>query len=148
MTQGLLVTQDVRRVVGEHDRLRYLLAQVEAAFGRTEPRRGSGPDVVAARLDGLRGPLRAHFEEEDRAGLLERVRESAPEHAAACAQLRGEHQSLIGLLDSLRSASPLERRGAVWLREVQRFVRELVDHEAQETDLFHRALDGPLASVD
>jgi hypothetical protein len=50
MTQGLSVTQAVRRVVGEHDHLRGLLSQVEAAFGRSEPHAGSGPDVVAARL--------------------------------------------------------------------------------------------------
>ena len=35
MTQGLSVAQAVRRTVGaEHDKLRRLLAQVEAAFGR------------------------------------------------------------------------------------------------------------------
>ncbi len=148
MTQGPSVTQAVRRVVGEHDHLRRLLAQVEAAFGRTEPRAGSGPDVVAVRLDGLRGPLRAHFEEQEHTGLLDRIRERAPEHTDACARLRQEHQTLIHLLDSLRSASPMERRGPIWLREVRRFLDELVGHEARETDLLHHALGDSLSITD
>ncbi len=148
MTQGLSVTQAARRVVGEHDRLRGLLAQVEAAFGRSEPHAGSGPDVVAARLDTLRGPLQAHFDESERAGVFDGILERAPQHARTCARLRKEHQSLIRLLDSLRTASPLERRGAIWPREVRRFVEELVRHEAHETDLLNGALDESVSLAD
>ncbi len=135
------VAQTVRRVTGEHDHLRRLFAQVEAAFGCSEPRAGAGPDVVAARLDGLRGALHAHFEEEERAGLLNAIEERAPQHAADCAQLREEHLRLIRLLDELRAATPVERRGPVWLREVRRFLDSLSRHESQEADLLH-ALDG------
>jgi hemerythrin-like domain-containing protein len=148
MTLGLSVTQAARRVVGEHDHLRRLLAQVEAAFGRPEPHAGSGPDVVAARLDTLRGPLRAHFDESERAGVFDRIQERAPQHAKTCARLRTEHQSLIYLLDSLRTASPLERRGPIWPREVRRFVDELVRHEVLETDLLNGALDESLSAAD
>lgn len=148
MTQGLSVTQAARRVVGEHDHLRRLLAQVEAAFGRTEPHAGSGPDVVAARLDTLRGPLRAHFDESERSGVFERIQECAPRHARTCARLRKEHQLLIRLLDSLRTASPLERRGPVWPREVRRFVEQLVRHEARETDLLNGTLDASMSAVE
>ncbi len=148
MTQGLSVTQAVRRVVGEHDHLRRLLAQVEAAFGRAEPHAGSGPDVVAARLDTLRGPLRAHFDESERAGVFERIQECTPQHARTCARLRKEHQLLIRLLDSLRTASPLERRGPIWPREVRRFVEQLVRHEARETALLNGALDESMSAVE
>jgi hemerythrin-like domain-containing protein len=148
MTQGLSVTQAARRVVGEHDHLRGLLAQVEAAFGRSKPHAGSGPDVVAARLDTLRGPLQAHFDESERAGVFARIQERAPKHARTCARLQKEHQSLIRLLDALRTASPLERRGAIWPREVRRFVEELVRHEARETDLLNGALDESLSVAD
>jgi hemerythrin-like domain-containing protein len=148
MTQGLSVTQVARRVVDEHDDLRRLLAQVEAAFGRPEPHAGSGPDVVAARLDTLRGPLRAHFDETERAGVFERIQERAPQHAHTCARLRKEHQSLIHLLDALRTASPLERRGQIWPREVRRFVAELVRHEARETALLNGALGELLSLAD
>lgn len=144
-TQGPSVTQAARKLVGEHDHLRRLLLQIEAAFGRAEPRAGSGPDVVAARLDTLRGPLRAHFDESERAGIFERIQERAPEHAPLCARLRREHQTLIHLLDVLRAASPVERRGPVWVREVRRFIEELVGHEALETDLINGALQAPAA---
>ncbi len=148
MAQGLSVTQAVRRVVGEHDHLRRLLAQVQTAFGRAEPHAGSGPDVVAARLDTLRGPLQAHFDESERTGVFEKIEECAPRHAPTCARLRKEHRSLIRLLDTLRSASPLERRGPGWPREVQRFVDELVRHEDRETDLLNGALEESLATAD
>jgi hemerythrin-like domain-containing protein len=140
MTQGLSVTQAARRAVGEHDRLRGLLAQVEAAFGRAQPHAGSGPDVVAARLDTLRGPLRAHFEESERAGVFDTIQHSSPQHAHACSLLRKEHQSLIRRLDSLRAAPPLERRGQIWPREVRHFVEELLQHEAREITLLNGTL--------
>jgi hypothetical protein len=138
------VAQTVRRVAGEHDHLRGLLAQVEAAFGRPEPRAGSGPDVVAARLDALRGPLRAQFEEEERAGLLEAIEECVPTHAADRARLRGEHLTLIRQLDSLRSASPIERRGPIWLREVRRFLGEVEGHERREAELLRGTFEGSI----
>ncbi len=148
MTQGLSVTQAARRAVGEHDLLRRLVSQVEAAFGRAAPDAGSGPDVVAARLDTLRGPLQAHFDESERAGVFDRIQEHTPRHRQACARLRKEHQRLILLLDSLRTASPLERRGPVWPREVRGFVDALLRHEARETALFSRTLDAPLSTLD
>jgi hypothetical protein len=79
---------------------------------------------------------------------FERIQERAPEHATTCARLRGEHQSLIRLLDSLRTASPLERRGPIWLRDVRRFVEELVRHEARETDLLSGTLDESMSAAD
>jgi hemerythrin-like domain-containing protein len=148
MTQGLSVTQAARRVVGEHEHLRRLLAQVEAAFGRAQPHAGSGPDVVAARLDTLRGPLQAHFDASEKAGVFERIQERVPKHARTCARLQKEHETLIHLLDSLRTASPLERRGATWPREVRRFVEELIRHEARETDLLNGALDEAVSLAD
>jgi hypothetical protein len=136
MTQGLSVAQITRRrTAGEHDKLRRLLAQVEAAFGRPEPRAASGPDVVAAGLDTLRGPLCAHFEEEERNGLFERIPVFGPQGPPEQARLRIEHQELIRDLDSLRSVSALERRGPQWLRDVRRFMEQLAGHESRETAL-------------
>jgi hemerythrin-like domain-containing protein len=139
MTQGLSVAQVARRAAVEHDKLRHLLAQVEAAFGRSEPRAGSGPDVVAARLDSLRGPLRAHFEDEERNGFLERLQEPGTEQELLTGSLRAEHQELIQDLDSLRFASPLERRGPMWLRDVRRFLDALAGHESREAALLDQA---------
>jgi len=136
------VRQAARTAASEHVNLRRLLSQVLGAFSRSVPRAGSGPDVVAARLDALRGPLHAHFEEEERAGLFEQIEERAPEHASACERLRREHTSLLGRLDTLRAASPVERRGPTWGREVRSFVDELSGHETRESDLLSRTLDG------
>ncbi len=148
MAQGYSVVQAARTAVGEARHLRRLLAQVEAAFSRAVPRAGSGPDVVAARLDTLRGPLGAHFDEEERAGLFEQIEERAPEHSGVCARLKEEHQSLLRRLDLLRSASPVERRGPTWTREVRHFLDELVGHESCETSLLSQAFDDPIAAAD
>jgi hypothetical protein len=142
------VTHAARTAVSEHVTLRQLLGRVIAAFGGPTALGAGGPDVVAARLDALRGPLAAHFDEEERAGLFEQIEERAPEHASACTVLRRQHQRLVQRLDALRRATPLERRGPAWTREVRSLVEEIAGHEAVETDLLTRALDGGTAAGD
>jgi hypothetical protein len=137
-----------RNAVREQQALRALLAQVEAAFVRSPPRTGSGPDVVAARLDTLRGPLQAHFDEEERARLFETIEEHAPEHASACARLRDEHRTLLERLDRLRVENPEGRRGGGWAGDVRRFLDDIQAHEDREADLLQRALDGGAAAED
>jgi len=148
MGQALAIPRAALTAAAEHRRLRALLAQVEGAFGRSLPRAATGPDVVAAGLDTLRGPLRAHFEEEERAHLYEEIEERAPEQAPVCARLRGEHDGLIRRLDSLRTASPEARRGPTWAREVRAFLADLAGHEDRETDLLTRTLDGSIGALD
>ncbi|HVO12016.1 MAG TPA: hemerythrin domain-containing protein [Vicinamibacteria bacterium] len=142
------VTHAARAAVSEHDSLHQLLRRVVAAFGGPTSLGAGGPDVVAARLDALRGPLAAHFDEEERAGLFEEIEERAPEHASTCTSLRRAHQRLLQRLDTLRRASPLERRGPAWTREVRSLVDEIYRHEASETDLLTRALDDGTAAAD
>jgi hypothetical protein len=148
MNQPPSISHSARMAASEHVNLRQLLAQVIAAFGRPSPHPGSGPDVVAARLDTLRGPLRAHFDEEERAGLFEQIEESAPEQAPTCDRLRREHRSLLHRLDQLRSASPVERRGPSWGREVRSLVEELGRHETRESEILTRAIDGSTPAAD
>jgi hypothetical protein len=148
MTEPPVAPRAARTAVGEHRRLRELLAQVEDAFERPSPRAGIGPDVVAARLDALRGPLRAHFEEEERGRLFEEIEERSPEQAPLCARLRAEHASILRRLDGLRAASPEGRRGPAWGRDVRSFLADLAGHEEVETELLTRTLDGSVAAVD
>jgi hypothetical protein len=148
MANAFVVPRAALTAAQEHHRLRELLALVESAFGRAAPQAASGPDVVAARLDTLRGPLRAHFEEEERARLFEEIEERAPEQAPACSRLRGEHEGLIRRLDTLRSASPEARRGPTWGRDVRAFLADLHGHEQRETDLLTRTLDGSIGALD
>jgi len=148
MGHALAIPRAALTAAEEHRRLRALLAQVEGAFGKGAPRAATGPDVVAAGLDTLRGPLGAHFEEEERAHLFEEIEERAPEQAPTCARLRGEHQGLIRRLDRLRETSPEERRGPTWAREVRAFLADLTGHEERETDLLTRTLDGSIGALD
>jgi hypothetical protein len=156
MTPAPVVPRAVRTAVrtaagtaaGEHRRLRELLAQVEDAFARPSPRAGSGPDVVAARLDSLRGPLGAHFEEEERGRLFEEIEERAPEQAPLCGRLRAEHAGLLRRLDSLRTASPESRRRPEWGHDVRALLADLAGHEETETELLTRTLDGSIAAAD
>ena len=148
MAQAPVLPRVVRNVVAEHHALRALLAEVAGAFSRTLPHASSGPDVVAARLDTLRGPLAAHFEEEERARLFEEIEEQAPEQAPACARLRSEHQALVRRLDALRAASPEARRGPTWVHDVHSLLDDVASHEERETDLLMRTLDGSTAALD
>lgn len=131
-----------RNAFRQQRQLRSLLSQVEAAFVRSPARTGAGPDVVAARLDHLRGQLKALFDEEERALLFETIEAHAPEHGTACTRLRSEHGLLVSRLDSLRIASPEGRRGGGWVIQVRAFLDDLAAHEEREADLLQRALDG------
>ena len=142
------VVRAARAAVDEHLNLKRLVGQVEAAFSRPEPQASRGPDVVAARLDALRGPLRAHFDEEERAGLFEQIERDAPEHATLCARLRDEHETILRRLDTLRTASPLDRRRPPWITEVRHLLDEVHGHETREADLLTRALDGSTPAAD
>jgi hypothetical protein len=148
MAYAPVLPRAARNVVEEHRALRTLLADVERAFARPSPHAASGPDVVAARLDMLRGPLGAHFEEEERAGLFEQIEERAPDQAPACSRLRGEHEGLIRRLDALRTASPEARRRPTWTHDVRVFLEDLSGHEERETELLTRTLDGSIGAPD
>jgi hypothetical protein len=148
MTNPPAVADAARAAAREHRRLRALLDQVERAFARTSPRTGSGPDVVAARLDTLRGPLGAHFDEEERARLFEQIEEKSPEQAPVCSRLRDEHRTLLVRLDELRAASPEGRRGGVWAGKVRHLLDDLLSHEKSEAELLLRALDGGFPAED
>lgn len=128
-------------IAEEHRMLRSLLAEIEGALKGRTPRRNSGLDVVAVRLDTLRGPLGAHFDEEERAGLFERIEQRAPDQATACARLKSEHEGLLGRLDELRAVPPEGRRGAEWTRGVKTFLDQLADHEERETELLRQSVD-------
>jgi hypothetical protein len=148
MGQALIVSRAAQTAAEEHRRLRALVALVEGAFGRPQPRALTGPDAVAAGLDTLRGPLTAHFEEEERAHLYEGIEELAPEQAPVCARLKGEHEALIRRLDTLRTASPEARRGPTWSHDVRALLDDLAVHEDRESDLLTRTLDGSIAAAD
>jgi len=148
VTNPPAIASIARNAVREQVALRVLLAEVEAAFVRSPPRTGSGPDVVAARLDTLRGPLRAHFDEEERQHLFETIEAHAPEHASACARLRDEHRTLLQRLDGLRQSTPVGRRGGSWMTNVRRFLADVLNHEDREAELLQRALDGGTPAED
>lgn len=148
MIQPPSISYSAHTAASERVNLRQLLAQVIAAFGRPSPHPGCGPDVVAAQLDTLRGPLRAHFDEEERAGLFEQIEEDAPEQAPQCDRLRRDHRNLLHRLDTLRSASPVERRGPTWGREVRAFVDDLARHETRESEVLNRAIDNSTQAAD
>ena len=142
MTNPPAIATVARNAVREQVALRALLDGVEAAFVRSPPRTGSGPDVVAARLDTLSGPLRAHFEEIESSGILERIEELFPDRAELCVRLRREHRGLLQQLDRLRTAGAIERRGGWWSAEVRALVEELTRHEAREASLVDALGDG------
>jgi hypothetical protein len=135
-------------IAEEHRMLSSLLGEIESALKGRTPRRNSGLDVVAVRLDTLRGPLGAHFDEEERAGLFEKIEERVPDQAPACARLKSEHQGLLGRLDELRAVPPEGRRGAEWTRGVKRFLEQLAEHEERETELLTGSLDEPGGAPD
>jgi hypothetical protein len=142
------VATAARNAFRQQAQLRSLLTQMEKAFVRSPARTGAGPDVIAARLDHLRGQLQALFDEEERALLFETIEAHAPEHGTDCTRLREEHRVLVTRHDGLRIASPEGRRGGGWFMQVRQFLDDLVKHEDREAELLQRALDGGTSQAD
>jgi hypothetical protein len=148
MTALPTVASSARSVIDQHRELRSLLAEVESALAARGRRTAGGPDVVAARLDILRGRLAAHFGEEERAGLFDQIVQRDPGEARACHRLLAEHGLLLRRLDEIRSADPEARRRPAWGGAVRRLLDELVGHESRENELLTRALDGSVGALD
>jgi len=142
------VVSSARSVIHEHRELHVLLGEVEAALAPPSPQATGGPDVVAARLDVLRGRLAAHFGEEEKAGLFDQIVEQDPAEATECSRLLGEHGDLLHRLDDLRAADPEARRRPTWVSAVRRFLDELCGHESRENEVLTRALDGSAGAPD
>jgi hypothetical protein len=132
----------------DHRALHAVIAEIQSALDVGRARRATGPDVVAAGLDQLRGRLGAHFDEEERAGLFQQIVDLAPDQAHACARLRGEHVSLLARLDELRATRPEARRSAAWGAGVRALLDQLNGHEALENELLTRVLDNSVQAQD
>ena len=149
MANAPVLPRVVRNVVEEHRALRALLAEVERAFARPSPHAASGPDVVAARLDTLRGPLGAHFEEEERARAVRGDRGARPRPGA---RLLPPPRRARGAHPPARRAARVEPRspgaGPTWTHDVRAFLDDLSGHEERETDLLTRTLDGSIGALD
>lgn len=148
MTPAQSLVSPSRLALSEHSALHALLDEVKAALFAREPHVHGGPDVVAARLDVLRGRLAAHFAGEESAGLFRQILELAPQRERLCSRLRGEHQGLLQRLDSLCAAAPESRRQADWGAGVRSVLDDLASHERHENDLIQEAFEAPNAAQD
>jgi hypothetical protein len=148
MTAPPTVVSSARSVIDAQRELRFLLSEVEFALAARDPHPAGGPDVVAARLDILRGRLAAHFGEEERAGLFDQIVQQAPGEAHECHRLLDEHAVLLHRLDDLRTADPEARRRPAWSGAVRRLLDELSGHESRENEVLTRALDGSVGALD
>ena len=142
------VAPSMRPLIAEHRALRAALADLKAALSPRDPNTQGGPDVVAARLDVLRGRIAVHFATEERSGLFEQIVERAPEQAHTCQRLREEHEAVLRQLDDLRAFGPEARRAPEWARGVRSLLSELAAHEARENELIARVLDGSAGAGD
>lgn len=141
MDQPISTSPTPLSTLRERPNLGRLLAQVTAAFGRAQPVAFSGPDVVAARLDTLWGPLRAYFEEIEKSGILGRIQERAPHQGELFGHLRREHGSVLQQLDRLRSAGAIERRSGWWSSEVQALIEHVTHLVTREAKLLAEATE-------
>lgn len=137
-----------RLAAGDHHAVHSVVAEIRSALGGRDPRPATGPDVVAARLDQLRGQLSALYEEEERAGLFEQIVSLAPDQTPTCAGLRAEHLDLVARIDDLRAARAEARRSPAWSVEVLALLEALRAHESRENELLVGVLDGSVEAQD
>jgi len=124
---------------GDHVVVDALVREIWAALAG-EGGLAAGLDLVAARLDQLRGRLSAQFDDEERADLFEQVALRLPRRRHECDRLRGDHRLLLGALDRLRAALPEARRDPAWGEGVRCFLADLADYEGLEERILIEAL--------
>jgi len=123
-----------RLPVGDHVVVDALVREIRAALAG-EGGLAAGLDLVAARLDQLRGRLSAHFDDEERAGLFEQVTIRLPRRRPDCERLRDDHRQLLGALDRLRAAREEARRDPAWGEGVRCLLAALADHAVLEDEI-------------
>jgi uncharacterized membrane protein YccC len=130
------------------------LERVEAALAARPPSEVSRAWLagLASQLQDLLPPLRAHFAYEEDAGLFERIEETWPETARACAHIRGEHGELLSRFERLRvdaTAGPADEDTLRRLvAEGRALLRSLAHHEESENELLLRSIDDAVAAQD
>ncbi len=124
----------------EHATLSIHVEHLEARLG-PDPGAGTAPagvDELLSSLEAFREQLLAHLSAEEQDGLLERAVEEAPHFDHRARGLRGEHDVLRELLETLvgEAAAGRWQRVRVGFAE---FCETLRDHEAAENELMQRA---------
>lgn len=127
----------------EHRALRETLAGLEQELARmpTPQAASSWCEAVSLHLRMLRAHLRSHFTREEKGGLLEEVRRSAPEQEAVCERLLHGHAELLGELDTLVTEAALCIEPVRWRGRLRELLQKLARHEEREDELLLRALD-------
>jgi hemerythrin-like domain-containing protein len=139
-------TQDiVTRIKDEHVELRSALRDIRGELERLLAERGPEHRVgkLGAMLRMFGAGLVHHFELEERGGLGESAEGLDPGSQRALAKLLEQHRDferrVARLLDSVQQ---VERGRAClpdgFVRELQDFLAELLEHESAENELFQR----------
>jgi len=125
---------------GDHAVVDALVREIEGALAG-EGGLAAGLDLVAARLDQLRGRLSAHFDDEERSGLFAQVAIRLPHRRTDCERLAAEHARLLAALDRLRAVRAEARRDPAWGEGVRSFLADLGSHESLEDQVLIEVLD-------
>jgi hypothetical protein len=91
---------------------------------------------IASRLEALEHQLAAHFDAEERSGLFGPFLEAFPRFSRPLERLRREHPAILAQTRALREACA---RGEDAARRVRALVASIRRHEAEETEILHRA---------
>lgn len=145
MPQTTSLDTPAGKTLAEHRALHALLADIEKEAGEAGGG-GAAAETLSSRLDRLRERLAAHFDDEEKSGLFEQIRELAPEQAHECAKLCDQHIGLLSQLDGLRGAEA--RATDNWTQGVRALLARLAEHESRENELLTRVLDGSVEAQD
>jgi hypothetical protein len=133
--------------VEENHRLLEVLAALER-LGLTPRESEDWRESIADRLDELGTRLGEHFREEEESGLFTSFPERYPRFALRLERLRNEHGEVLSQLHAIEVACDEEIPTAALAARVLALVSTLRRHEAEETEVVHRAACEDIGSVD
>jgi iron-sulfur cluster repair protein YtfE (RIC family) len=138
---------DCAQIRHEHQEICGLVA----ALYRTLAERHEPPNRVAGLLAHLGQRIRAHFHDEEAAGVFEDLERRLPQCANDVAELRKEHHDLAARLDRLDQLASGDYTPQCW-NELEREFREfgtiLSRHETRENALIQRAFNEDIGERD
>lgn len=141
-------SDQIDRIVQEHEALRDKVSRIHSIFDEPEPDQSE----LEALLREFLNALRVHFLHEEVEGFFEEITSHAPRLAVQAGKLCVEHREMLRDADELCRFAAAGSPSMPWWRELSsrchEFSKRLMQHEHQENRLLQEARQSDVGVCD
>ncbi len=138
------------RVQREHAELRTALGEMHQVLAEQM----AAPQYLVDTIDSVCQHIQTHFdeEEEEEHGLFDELKRRVPRLSGQVDEIKKEHDVLLDELDRINQIAVLGEGTAEWWQRLQEafrdFSRDLIRHEAKESELLQHAYTEDIGAGD